>query len=709
MTTQKRTRISQQRESAFESLRSLKSDDKQPGRALTTVSGMQLASTRRLAARRAYLTRLAYRPETKIAAMSLITPPEICWAAGYTPFNWEMFASLLATHSSITEIVNKGSDPTPRCSFINALKGSFLSGLLPYPNVTLGSSAFCEGIGFMFEELTSKIRIPYTHINIPLYKTEATIKNVASQLKDAFEVMCLLNGMLVEEGHKKFREVMYLSSVAKNHYDNAYRLRQQHGPVNLGLEPLNWHYTFFSMWGTDTGVQICKQLEQDLLEHIHSGHERRGHIPLAIFSLFPYGRTEIWDKIVDAGAYSTFEGINYLGEYQPLDTERFDSYTNDDLFENLAISLMNTPMRGGNVYENAKKFMEEVKATGAKGIIIFSHEQCQMLAPRMTAAEHAASDAGLKVTVLNGDCILGMPSGPNGLRLGTFLKSLDDSKTAYSSSPSAPDTPVRKKSDKNRIGVDFGSGYSKFVVMDKKMNVINHGVVHSGIDYPVLLKEITSDLHESFEYDLAVTGVGGDNPRFGKLVQYQTTEIDALISVVRFHFRDKEPLLVVDIGTQDVKILYFSSMDENPWINTNKSCGAGTGMVLAQVLERWKKTAPDMTFSQLDELASQAKGKELINSTCGIFAITNVVSALVQSNDERKKNILKGLYDYIATQALKLLPQDLAYDCDMLLVGGLANHKSLRKIFREKGFTLLSVPDDIHPQNMVALGAALAL
>ena len=42
-------------------------------------------------------------------------------------------------------------------------------------------------------------------------------------------------------------------------------------------------------------------------------------------------------------------------------------------------------------------------------------------------------------------------------------------------------------------------------------------------------------------------------------------------------YHERESLLVVDIGTQDVKVLHFPTMDSEPWCTTNKSCGAGTG------------------------------------------------------------------------------------------------------------------------------------
>ena len=108
-------------------------------------------------------------------------------------------------------------------------------------------------------------------------------------------------------------------------------------------------------------------------------------------------------------------------------------------------------------------------------------------------------------------------------------------------------------------------------------------------------------------------------------------------------------------------------------------------------------------------MAYEAQRSEMINTTCGIFAVTNVVSALIQSEDDKKKEILRGVYHYIASQAIKLLPPDKNTDIPLLLAGGVGNHKTLRQIFREKGFKLIDLPQEIPYQHLIAYGTALSL
>jgi activator of 2-hydroxyglutaryl-CoA dehydratase/benzoyl-CoA reductase/2-hydroxyglutaryl-CoA dehydratase subunit BcrC/BadD/HgdB len=711
--------INSRRELAYDQFRLFCHDPGQEGDTLGSVSPFVFNATRSLAARRASLARLAYRPDQKVVGTTLLVPQEICRAAGFVPFNWEMYASLIASHSGIIELTNKGSVTAPRCSFINALKGAYVDKILAPPDITLSSTAYCESISYMIEEISKDMNKTHFHIDIPGYLTPSTVNTLAMQIEEVYSDMCKLNNIESTEAESRLRQVMKHSVEARSIYLEIYELRKKYGPLNMGLEPLHWHFQFFPLWGDESATRVCRNLKQELEQAIEAGQFDRGlmadeGIPLAVFGLIPYGRTDLWKKIQDAGGYFVFEGVNYMGDVILPGVAEVETMPIKEIYENLAYNLLQTPIRGGNLQEKANRFMSSAKEMGAKGMIIFSHEHCQMLAPRLTLLEEEAVKNGMSVVSIGGDCILGMPKGPAGIRLGTFLSGLNEKivlepgiklETSNNLAPSI----VSGEGIPIRLGVDFGSGYSKYIVLDDSLNILQKGMFSSGIDYPSLLSEICSRLPGERDFRLAVSGVGGDHPRFKDLVHVQTTEIMALINSVRTLFASREKILVVDIGTQDVKVLKFESMTSNPWINTNKSCGAGTGLVLAQLLERWKQTWPEITFDKLDEMAMEAGRAEIINTTCGIFAVTNVVSALVQAEDDRRKEILKGVYQYIATQAIKLLPAADQKGGEVFLTGGIAGHKSLRNAFEQKGFKIIPVPDFMHPQFLVAFGTALSI
>lgn len=706
--------VSTQREEAFSKLRQFHTDPSQGGETLATSAPVMLGGTRSLAARRAYLVRLAYKPETQVAAISLITPPELCWASKHYPFNWEMYASLIASHSKIIDVTNKGSNPSPRCSFLNALKGAYLEGILPSPQVVLSSTAFCEAVSYVFEELATEFNVPHIHLDIPSYSDELSIKNMKSQLESAFWKMSEISKLPDKEAEANLRKATYLSTKAKQIYNEISEIRERLAPLNLGLEPLHWHFLFSALWGDESGVRVSQLIKNDLEELIKKESWRAKYtkgLPIAIFSLIEYGRTNLYKKMLEKDAFCTFEGANYLGKPSLLNLDEVYEMSLDKIFNNMAENLVNTPMRGGSLKTETDTYMDSAKIRGSKGLVIYSHEHCQMLAPRLHVVESKAIEHDIKAISLNGDCILGIPPGPAGIRLGTFMDNLkNDGMGDTKGDIRVIDNQIDHKNNTEwRVGVDFGSGYSKYTVIDRNNMVIMQKSVNSGIDYNSILELVKKQISNEKSYSLAITGVGSDNPNFSNLWQKQLTEISALINATKSLFSKEKEIVIVDIGTQDVKIIKFDGIQPNPWINTNKSCGAGTGMVLAQILERWQQSIPTMTFQKLDDLAVQAEKSELINTTCGIFAVTNVISALVQADDKRRNIILKGVYHYLATQAIKLLPSNDQNGCRVVLTGGLANHKTLRAIFEEKGFELVDIPNNLHPHFMVSYGAAISI
>ena len=709
------------KEQAYEKFRKFSKDTNRNGKTLASSSEIKFAATKSLVARRTFLFRRAFQPEYKVLAMSLMVPPEIAWAAGYIPFNLEMFSSLLASHSQIMGLSDKGGLTTPRCSFLNALIGGQKEGILPPPDLIVSSTAYCEAVSYTLEELSVSYKVEHKHIDLPHYTNEITIEAVYDNIEEIFTKAYLKNNISERDAEKSLKQVMYNSFMARKEHMELWDIMKKRAPLNLGLEPLNWHSQFLPMWGDERLPEINRKLKEDVLSLIQKGELKESGIPLAIYGLIPYGRTDLWEQMNDYNAYISFAGVNYIGDYQIPDMNAYHKLSHKELLRSIATNLLNTPMRGGNIIEKTDRFVHEMKELGSEGMVLFSQEHCQLLVPRIQIAEQTATKYGINSVTLGGDCILGMPKGPTTLRLGTFLSNLQSksskdvllSNRADKEFQNIPKGKKIKFNNKNliKLGVDFGNGFSKYLMLNNENEIVKQGLFSSGIDYPSLLKEISAFIPKGIEYNLAVSGVGSDNPKFKNLANNLTTEINALITATKVLFPKKKNFLVIDVGTQDVKVLKVKDYDSNIWINTNKSCGAGTGMVLVQILERWRHTIPGISFDKLDDMAYKAEKAELVNTTCGIFAITNVVSALVQSevNSDRQNEILRGIYDYIASQAIRLLPFEDRNGGEIFLTGGIAKHKTLQKIFTEKGYRLISVPDYFHPQYLVAYGTALSL
>lgn len=93
--------------------------------------------------------------------------------------------------------------------------------------------------------------------------------------------------------------------------------------------------------------------------------------------------------------------------------------------------------------------------------------------------------------------------------------------------------------------------------------------------------------------------------------------------------------MVVDIGGQDSKIIYLDANYNVKNFTMNDKCAAGTGKfmeVIAQLLET--------TIDQVGPLSLESAAPCDINSSCVVFAQSEVISLVARKFDRR--DILAG-------------------------------------------------------------------
>ncbi len=164
------------------------------------------------------------------------------------------------------------------------------------------------------------------------------------------------------------------------------------------------------------------------------------------------------------------------------------------------------------------------------------------------------------------------------------------------------------------------------------------------------------------------------------------TEITAAIYGVRHYFPKAE--VVVDIGGQDAKVIDVRS---NNFI-INDRCSAGTGAFLEFVANYFK-----IDMKDLSRLHFRAKRIPEINNTCGVFAISEMISQLVAGYS--KEEVIAGMHYAFARRISFMIPEAET----IVLIGGTAKNKgmvsALRNILKKE---ILMPPE---PQIVNALGA----
>ena len=154
---------------------------------------------------------------------------------------------------------------------------------------------------------------------------------------------------------------------------------------------------------------------------------------------------------------------------------------------------------------------------------------------------------------------------------------------------------------------------------------------------------------------------------------------------------------IIDIGGQDSKIIYLDSNYTVKNFSMNDKCAAGTGKfmeVIAQILET--------TIDQVGPLSLESTSPCDINSTCVVFAQSEVISLVARKYDRR--DILCGMHISMARRIIKMMKKS-EKGGDILMTGGGALNIGLHRAFEEE--LMRDVYVAAHPQFNGAIGAAL--
>lgn len=191
---------------------------------------------------------------------------------------------------------------------------------------------------------------------------------------------------------------------------------------------------------------------------------------------------------------------------------------------------------------------------------------------------------------------------------------------------------------------------------------------------------------------VAVTGYGkGLIPGAHKVID----EVSANALGI-FLLSESRARTVINIGGQDVKVIQLSGTGRLIDFKMNDKCAAGTGRffeVAARIL--------DTPVEAFGELGLEASDPVNINSTCAVFAESEMVSLMAK--DIAKERIIQGLHESVARRIAQLAGHRDMQD-DVYLDGGSANNHGLVAAIEDELCRNVHVLP--HPQFTVAYGAA---
>ncbi len=242
------------------------------------------------------------------------------------------------------------------------------------------------------------------------------------------------------------------------------------------------------------------------------------------------------------------------------------------------------------------------------------------------------------------------------------------------------------------LGVDLGSAYTKFTVIDDKENILFQTALKTLNRDRISVKHVVTSLKSEFPIRyIGATGYGRKHFADADIVK---TELNcAALGVSKYFSGSKN---IIDIGGEDIKIIKCDSENHIENFYLNDKCAAGTGSFITEVAER-----ADIRIEDMSDLAMKSTFAKELNSFCTVFAKTEIMSWLFEGLPV--ENIARGIYISITNRVSKLRVDP---NVPIYLIGGvIAHHPFLKNLMQEKYKKDIGVVDK--PQYIVSLGAAL--
>jgi predicted CoA-substrate-specific enzyme activase len=249
----------------------------------------------------------------------------------------------------------------------------------------------------------------------------------------------------------------------------------------------------------------------------------------------------------------------------------------------------------------------------------------------------------------------------------------------------------------NSAGIDIGSVATKAVVLCDG-HIMGKALLRTGTDP----KSAGADaLRQALaEAGLAGCALPSVATGYGRAIaQTGARTVTEILAAARgAHSVAPDADGIIDVGGQDTKVIRLGPDGTVADFAMNDRCAAGTGRFLELMV-----SALGVDFDQLSRLAASATSPARINSTCAVFAESEVVSLIARGVPE--PDIAAGLFASIASRVASLAAQ-VGGASRYAFIGGGARSPALRQALEaalQKGVLM-----PLEPQFIVALGAAMA-
>lgn len=250
-----------------------------------------------------------------------------------------------------------------------------------------------------------------------------------------------------------------------------------------------------------------------------------------------------------------------------------------------------------------------------------------------------------------------------------------------------------------KLGIDIGSRNTKVVVFDSEASTILFSKHKSTeIDALYTVNELINDAYTKLNITytaINTIGVTGYGRKLYSCANSVLSEITCHAAGCLLLFPTVNT--IIDIGGQDSKTITIGTHRKVEDFVMNDKCAAGTGRFLEMTALKL-----GCELSKLSELARLADSNLSLNSTCVVFAESEIIGMM--ANAHSANNIARAVNRSVAKRISSQM-SGLSWSPPVVFTGGVALNSDIASCISEELDTNLLIPPD--PEITGALGAAI--
>lgn len=242
------------------------------------------------------------------------------------------------------------------------------------------------------------------------------------------------------------------------------------------------------------------------------------------------------------------------------------------------------------------------------------------------------------------------------------------------------------------LGIDLGSSYSKFCVIDDQGTALFRYFLPTMSNDKQAFKNVMQAINSNFNVQKScATGYGRKHFIDSDIAR---TEINCAAAGVSFSLKGEKN--IIDIGGEDIKVIRCDKDDTVQNFYMNDKCASGTGAFLSEIAER-----AGINIGEMSAMAALSTYSKELNSFCTVFAKTEIMNWIFEGMS--REDISRGIYISICNRMGKVR---LDPGVPTVLIGGvIAHHPYLKELLSEKLKRDMVIA--AHPQFTVSYGAAI--